>query len=314
MSSVQIAAIGEVMIELSQQQDASYALGVAGDTFNTCVTLARLGTSCEYATALGDDTFSERIRDAIAGHGIGTGRIETLPGRLPGLYATEVDAQGERRFSYWRDSSAARQWLADPNAFAVFADRQMQCPRLYWSGITLALMTPQIRDAMHNFLRAYREAGGRVYFDSNYRDGLWPSAAIARDAYARAIEECDLYLPSLEDAAVIHRHDDVEQVIERLRRGSDADAVISIPDGAVWSRGETTCHIALERQRHIVDATGAGDAFSGAFIAARIRGLDPESCIHFAHAIARRVVEHRGALLPDHAWREIESAKAAVSV
>ena len=229
------------------------------------------------------------------------------------MYATEIDASGERRFSYWRDNSAARQWLADPKAFAAFAERQMPCPGLYWSGITLALMAQRVRDAMFGFLRQYRDAGGCVYFDSNYRGGLWPGVEVAREQYARALEQCDLYLPSLEDAAIIHDDAHIGGVIADLRRRSDADAVITTADGAVWSRGEATRLVPLERQRAIVDASGAGDAFSGALIAARIRGMDLEPSIQFAHALASRVVRHRGALLPECEWQDVKSGLAATA-
>ena len=62
----------------------------------------------DYITALGDDSWSDELIAAWDAEGVGTGRVLRLPGRLPGLYIIQTDAKGERRFSYWRETAAAR--------------------------------------------------------------------------------------------------------------------------------------------------------------------------------------------------------------
>ena len=60
-----IVSIGECMIEMSGGEDRSYRLGYAGDTLNTAWYLrALLGKdwSVDYATALGEDRYSNDIR------------------------------------------------------------------------------------------------------------------------------------------------------------------------------------------------------------------------------------------------------------
>ncbi len=63
-----------------------------GDTFNTAVYLARHGVSVAYATALGDDMYSDAIVSLATAEGIGTDLILRVPGRLPGLYLIETNA------------------------------------------------------------------------------------------------------------------------------------------------------------------------------------------------------------------------------
>src|SRR5438874_12313443 len=102
-----VACIGECMVELSEQPDGSLSRGFGGDTLNTAVYLARLGVAVDYVTALGDDPWSGEMLAAWHAEGIGTGLIVRVPGRLPGLYLISTDADGQRRFSYWRHSSPA---------------------------------------------------------------------------------------------------------------------------------------------------------------------------------------------------------------
>src|SRR5882672_12264080 len=56
-----VVSIGEVMIELTRGGDGRFGIGCGGDTFNTAVYLARAGAEVAYATALGDDPYSDRI-------------------------------------------------------------------------------------------------------------------------------------------------------------------------------------------------------------------------------------------------------------
>ena len=56
-----LISVGEVMIELSRGPEGRYGLAFGGDTFNTAVYLARAGIPVAYATALGDDPYSDGI-------------------------------------------------------------------------------------------------------------------------------------------------------------------------------------------------------------------------------------------------------------
>src|SRR3954466_46561 len=104
-----VISVGEAMIEMARQSDGRFAIGCSGDTFNTAVYLARAGLNVAYATALGDDRYSDDIVAMAKAEGVATDLILRAPGRLPGLYLIETAATGERSFSYWRDASPARE-------------------------------------------------------------------------------------------------------------------------------------------------------------------------------------------------------------
>lgn len=48
----------------------------------------------------------------------------------------------------------------------------------------------------------------------------------------------------------------------------------------------------------LVDATGAGDAFNAAYLAARMAQRTPVQAARVAHRLASEVIQHRGAILP----------------
>jgi 2-dehydro-3-deoxygluconokinase len=113
-----IVCIGEGMLELSRD-GAGWRLGYGGDTLNTAIHLARAGHDVAYLTALGDDAFSEDLKRQWRAEGLDTSLILTHPARQAGLYAISTDAAGERSFTYWRDSSAARELFALPGITAA---------------------------------------------------------------------------------------------------------------------------------------------------------------------------------------------------
>src|ERR1700754_2595901 len=161
------------MVELSQAGDGLLRKGFAGDTFNTAwYARACLGPdwSVDYFTALGDDAMSDEMVAFIDKAGIGTSLIHRIKGRTPGLYMINLQ-NGERSFSYWRDSSAARSLAADPDRLREAVE---SAAVIYFSGITLAIIGDDAPTLLAEIRRA--KAGGKLtVFDPNIRPRLWQS-------------------------------------------------------------------------------------------------------------------------------------------
>ena len=47
-----------------------------------------------------------------------------------------------------------------------------------------------------------------------------------------------------------------------------------------------------------VDTTAAGDSFNAGYLSARLQGKDVESACKAGHALASKVIQFRGAILP----------------
>ena len=179
-----IAAIGECMLELSGQGGNTWHMGYAGDTFNTLWTLRALsaGHHVDYISAFGDDPFSEGQTAFFREHGIGIANSPIISGAHPGLYAITLKG-AERSFTYWRNDAAARQLANDPAKLAKSLENRSL---IYFSGITLAILTTDARQALLKAVSTERAKGCHIAFDPNYRPRLWPSAEAARSAIASA--------------------------------------------------------------------------------------------------------------------------------
>ncbi|MEE4753850.1 sugar kinase [Pseudomonas alliivorans] len=300
MSLPRVALIGECMIELQQHADGSLHQSFGGDTLNTAVYLARLLGSgqVDYVTALGDDSFSDAMCKVWSEEGIGLGKVQRLPGRLPGLYCIQTDASGERRFLYWRNEAAVRDCFMTPAAEPILA-ALTSYDVLYFSGITLAVLGAEGRSRLLAMLAKARSRGAKVAFDNNYRPRLWASVEHARDAYLACLPYVDLALLTEDDEQALYGYTDTEQLLTAYRQRGIDEIVIK--------RGAQSCIVETDGQRfeiptqkveRVVDTTAAGDSFSAAYLAARLKGEHPQQAAEAGHRLAGIVIQHPGALVP----------------
>lgn len=296
---MKIACIGEVMIELSLMGDNREALvGVAGDTFNTAVYLKRTVPSHDvaYVTVLGTDRFSDQIIERIAAERIDVAGIPRSAERVPGLYAINTDANGERSFTYWRDQAAARLLFSDATgpAFEDIAHFDV----LYYSAITLAILPEQARDRFLAMLMEFRSLPGKqVAFDSNYRPRLWASQAEAQQYIAEAWRQCDIALPSVDDEMDLFNDKDEEAALERLQHYGLKCGALKRGSSGPLDLGDPASSPACLPVDQVVDSTAAGDSFNGAYLARLLDGATTQEAARAGHDCASQVVQHRGAIV-----------------
>ncbi|SDF81244.1 2-keto-3-deoxygluconate kinase [Celeribacter baekdonensis] len=294
-----LLCIGECMVELSGGENALYQQGFAGDTLNTAWhARAALpsGIPVGFFTAVGTDTMSDRMLDFLDRSQIARAHVLRIPERRPGLYMIE-QRDGDRHFTYWRDTSAARLMAEDPERLtAAFAEAAY----LYFSGITLAILTPQARDRLVQACLNAQQDGAKLVFDPNIRPALWPDAAQMRDVLETTAALCDIVLPSFDDEKTHFGDATAEQTCARFARLTKGRAEIIVRDGArpvhLLTPGGVPEAITVPTVAQIVDATGAGDAFSGSYLAARLSGQSPRNAALKGIATSAQVIGHHGAI------------------
>lgn len=300
--SCNIASIGECMVELSPEPGIGdspvYRQGFAGDTLNTAWYLRALMPatgSVRYVTAVGDDAISGRMLAFMAANGIDISAIARLPGRTVGLYMIAVSA-GERSFTYWRSQSAARALADDPGRL----ERALEgCKLAYLSGITLAILSEDARATLLEVLARFRAAGGLVAFDPNIRPVLWQDAATMRDWITRGYATCDIAFPTFEDDAALFKDATPEDCARRISDLGTFEVVVK--NGAapvLLDVGGRQSRIPPPRIVEPIDTTAAGDSFNAGWLAARLGGACATSAVKEGHALAARVIRHKGALMP----------------
>ena len=290
-------SIGECMVEMAATGDGTFRQGFAGDTFNTAYYARRVlagDWTVSYFTAVGDDALSSRMLDFMQGHGVDTSQVVRIRGRSPGLYLITLE-HGERSFSYWRDTSAARALADDESRLTAAVEG---ADAIYFSGITLAILSPEARTRLLDVLSRAKARGAVVAFDSNIRHRLWPSQDDLREAIHAAARVSTLALPTVPDELDVFGDVDQDEVARRYAKDGVPEVVVRAGSGpalVVWPDGKA--FIFPDARVIPVDTTGAGDSFNGSYMAARLLGDEPGEAARKAHATAARVIQSYGALV-----------------
>lgn len=290
-------SIGECMIEMSGGEDRTYRMGFAGDTLNTAWYVRALMPAdwqVDYVTALGGDLYSDQIRAFLETNGIGTKHIQRIESRRPGLYLIHQEG-GDRKFTYWRDQSAAKLLAEDRAALDAALTG---ADYVYFSGITMAILDPRSRGRLMGAIVAARAAGAKTVFDPNLRPALWTSQEVMASTITAAASIADIVLPTHSDDAPLFGDASAEATAKRyLDNGADE---VAVKDGAAPAYIATRSgnwQVAPQGKPKVIDPTGAGDSFNGAYLSARIAESPPEAAAEAAHRVAGVVIGHRGALV-----------------
>jgi 2-dehydro-3-deoxygluconokinase len=297
-----IASIGECMVELSPAPEAAdpalLRQGFGGDTLNTAWYLRALmpeGCRVRYVSAVGEDAISRRMVAFMAENGIDISAIARLPDRTVGLYKISL-SEGQRSFTYWRSHSAARTLADDPDRL----ERALDGFKLaYLSGITLAILADEARGTLLNVLARFRAAGGLVAFDPNIRPVLWPDLATLRTWTTRGYATCDIAFPTYDDDAALFQDKSPEECALRIAASGAFEVVVKAgPEPALLHANGRQARIPPPRIVQPLDTTAAGDSFNAGWLAARLGGACASRAVLEGHALAARVICHKGALMP----------------
>lgn len=302
-----LAAIGECMLEISNagvlSRDARCfpaSIGFGGDTLNSLIYASRLGIDCFYFTALGDDVYSDWLMSAWQHEGLHTQHVLRIENKLPGLYAIELNKDGERQFHYWRDGSAASEYI---NAVDKELLYQQLCEMdlIYLSGISLGILSDPQKDALIALIERLAKAGKTIAFDGNYRARNWQSREQAQFYLHRILRHVHWYLPTLEDETLLFDSQNADAVAAHY---ADYDLQeLIIKDGAngcylsISGSTEQLLNVPVPHQVTPVDTTAAGDSFNAAYLANRMHGAPPQRAALAGHALASKVLQCRGAII-----------------
>ena len=293
-----IAIIGEAMLELSPLSKRNFSLGVSGDTYNSACTLAGLGINTTYITSLGSSQSSESVRHDAVQRGIHLLEPNITINKSPGLYMINNDSTGERFFDYWRSDSAASYLFNNEDLLLPLLKQVKNHDYIYLSGITLALMSEPCRSKLFRFLISYRNQGGKVIFDPNYRPKLWSDKATAKQAIEKMLMYVDIYLPGFEEEKILFNSTSLEDSTRRLLTIEASEVVIKNgPENCLLiTNGKIKC-VEITPSIDVIDTTGAGDNFNGGYIGARLSDISVIGAIKFAAQTASQILTIRGGVL-----------------
>lgn len=254
---------------LDQREDGG------GSAANAAATIARLGGAAHLWSRVGDDETGAKVCASLARSGVDISAVRVIAGATTPTAAVIVDAKGERLVVSEDDHGMAMDadWLPVDRvaaAGAVLSD-------LSWLEGTLALFG------------AARRAGVPTVLDVDL------AGAALFERFAPLTDYAIFSAPAFEQ--VTSGGDDRVRLASVLAQGVAHAGVTRGAIGYAWRGRDGSEGFQDGFSVPVVDTTGAGDAFHGAFALALAAGLEAAQCARVSAAAAALKCRRLGARL-----------------
>jgi sulfofructose kinase len=245
-----------------------------GQVATTLCTCAALGLRTAYVGAFGDDEAGRQVRQTLADRGVDVSAsvMRRAPNRSAMIL---VDEQTGGRTVFHQQDAALQLENEDLPAGLVEGARVVHVDATYPGLAELAV-------------RRARAAGRIVTTDVDGGDGDEISRALILAATHPVMAE---HVP-----LALTGEADLKRALRMMRLPHHAMLCVTLGErGSAMLAGDTF-YTAPAVSVAVVDTTGAGDVFRGAFIHALLRGDSPEEILHVANATAAMSCTRDGAI------------------
>lgn len=228
---------------------------------------SRLGAKSAIIDRIGDDWRGERIRADYERFGVETSHLMSEPGRRSSFGTVLV-----------REGDGERHLLFEEGDFTPLSVAEL--PREALAACRLLHLNGRHWPACLEAARMVRESGGRVSFDGG--------AHRYEPHHRELLPVVDILIVARDYAERLSGTDSRDDQLDALAQWGAG--IVGITDGAAGSwfltREGNRFHQPAFPVARIVDTTGCGDVFHGAFLAAIVRGLSWVDCARTASAAA----------------------------
>lgn len=263
---IQILSFGEALIDFKETQPNHFQSFAGGSPMNVAIAAARLGVATGFAGQISKDMFGQRLRRYLADNQVDTQFLLEHPAPSTLAFVSESAAGAE--FSFFQQQAADT--LYDPQPHPRLPESLQAI-----SFGSVSLLTEPTASSITAIVRAQR-ATRVIFFDPNVR----PNLIKDRAAYLRRLpvwlELSHISKVSRQDLAWLYPEQDIEQDIETvaqawLEHGMQALIITDGAKGVKLFRPEHAPMQVPAPQVSVADTVGAGDTFSGSFLAEMVQ-------------------------------------------
>ncbi len=233
-----------------------------GPASTALVTLSRLGIKTSFLGSVSDDPIGVEVLKGLKADQVDYSFLKITPGHTSQFAFIAVSRESGNRTIFWHRGSALplKKEEVDLSPFS-------HAKVLHLDGLMIEASIEGARQA--------RARGLKVVLD----------AGTMREGSLELVSQVDVLIASARFAVpLVGEGSPAEKALEALSRFGPKEIVITLgTKGSVgWSRGKVVAQTVFPVD--VVDTTGAGDVYHGAYIYGLLKGWDIKACMRFASA------------------------------
>ncbi|MBQ1305527.1 MAG: carbohydrate kinase family protein [Erysipelotrichales bacterium] len=268
-----------------------YFASSGGDAVNAAVNMARLGMKVSVAACIGKDSAGELVKQDLLKAGARTGDLTERGDVHTASPVLLVDTEGDRHILRVPD-----------NANYVFSEEMVTEEMLRKAGhlhFASANVLPGIDGKpLGRLFQKAHSLGLTTSLDVTFdKDGKW------LDNIEDALDHCDIFIPSLQEAKMYARSEDLKEITAFFRKWPIRIFGVKLgKEGVYLTDFKEEWRLPTLYHGIPVDTTGAGDAFLAGFVSAWLKGYDIPSSGAAGSAQSASVLGKTGANTGAGSW------------
>lgn len=189
-----IIGIGETILDILFKGGIASTSVPGGSTFNSMISLGRMGIPSCFISEIGDDAVGRIVRTFLSANGVDDNYLTEYPERKSPISLAFLDGHNNATYSFYKDSFGSR--------------TDWQCPTVDRDDIILFgsyyALDPNMRYKVTALLDEAHSAGAIIYYDVNFRRNHQGEAIKLMGTVIENLEYADIVRGSDEDFSVLY--------------------------------------------------------------------------------------------------------------
>lgn len=324
MEKKSLCVIGEALIDFIPQEKncklkdvVNFEKAAGGAPANVAGVVAKLGGKSKLLTKLGQDPFGDYLIECMKKQNIDVSYIRQTDQKDTALAFVSLDETGNRDFKFYRNTAADLDYSCEDIDESCLEDAGI----LHFCSVDL--VPSPMREAHKYLIQKAREKNVLISFDPNLRFSLWNDLNLLRETVLEFMKTCDILKISDEELEFITGETNIEAAIPNLLKDHCKAVIFTKGKNGVNLYTKDFKASTTSYKVQVVDTTGAGDTFIGAFLYQilsneeldlnQISKESYEEYLDFASLYAGYITTQKGALASLADMDTIQSFKKMVT-
>lgn len=189
-----IIGIGETILDILFKNNQASTSVPGGSTFNSMISLGRVGVPACFLSEIGDDKVGNIVRTFLSDNGVDDRYLTEYTECKSPISLAFLDEHNNATYSFYKDSFGKR--------------TDWECPKIGRDDIILFgsyyALNPEMRYKVIALLKEARNAGAIIYYDVNFRRNHSNEAIKLMGTVIENLEYADIVKGSDEDFEVLY--------------------------------------------------------------------------------------------------------------